>query len=145
VSLQVKLGSISADLGRHLLADVAREHDLVARSVFCGHPAHVLKCEALLPASFDESAIQSFEHFDERERQRALRNPASPVRLLLKQIAVSARRADYLVVLGAPALDEIFEHDVVMPLGAIHLGPEGEPVRVYRVPPSRGEQVAGAP
>jgi hypothetical protein len=141
----MKLGSISADLGRHLLADVAREHDLVMPDVFCGHPAHVLRCSARVPTTPDPSAIQRFEHQTEAERQRTLRDPSSPVHLLFAQIALAARRADYLVVLEAPELGAVFERDVVAPLGATAVGAPGEPVRVYRLPASRGEQLAGAP
>lgn len=135
VSLQTKLGSVSADLGRHLLADVARRNDLVAAEVFCGHPAHVLVCQPPVPPSYDGSAVQRFEHLEPQDQRRALDDATSPIRQSFAEIARSAPHSDYLLVLGAPLLDETFDRDVVAPLGATLLGPPGAPVRTYRLPP----------
>jgi hypothetical protein len=137
ISLDVKLGALSVDLGRHVLADVARQHDLVAPEVFCSHPAHVLRCSDVLPPTADLGAVQQFEHLADAERQHALSDGASPVRRSLDRMRHDAASAGYLLVLGAKELDPAFDRFVVQPLAAELLAPQGEPLRAYRLPRER--------
>jgi hypothetical protein len=146
VSLQIKLGSLSADLGRHILADVARRHDLVAPEVFCGHPAHVLRCQKSVPAGYDESPIQEFEHLSWSERRRALNDPRGALGKTFAQMVEGAKQTDYLLVVGAAPLDDAFNSRVLVPLGASLLGPADGPVRAYRLPGAgRPEAPVSAP
>lgn len=133
VSLRVKLGAVSADLGRHLIADVARRRDLVAGTVFCTHPAHVLQCTAAAPPVADEGAVQSFEHLNENAQRAALADPESAIRKSFVAMRAQAESSKYLLVIGATSLNAAFERYVTSPLGARLLSPESDALRVYEV------------
>jgi hypothetical protein len=131
LSLRVKLGAVSADLGRHLLADVARRRDLVAGTVFCTHPAHVLRCTAEAPPIGDEDAIQAFEHLSSVAQSQALTNPGSPIRSSFEQVKPKAARLRYWLVLDDATLGPAFDRFVAAPLGARLLSNPSDPIRVY--------------
>lgn len=133
VSLQIKLGSVSADLGRHLLADVARRRNWITAEVFCGHPGHVLRCGSRVPPGYDASSIEDFEQMTRTEQLASLADDASEIRRTFDQIRGGAASTPYVLVLGAPELDGSFQRFVLSPLGAVQLG-GGGPVRAYRIP-----------
>lgn len=137
ISLQIKEGSLSADLGRHLLSDVARRRDLVIGKVFCGHPAHPLRCLPGLEQMADEAPVEQWEHMSDVERGAALRDPASPVRTMFDEIASQARCADYLLVLGSPTLDPALMRYVIEPLGAHAIGDVHGAVHAYALPSAK--------
>jgi hypothetical protein len=133
-SLQVKYGSLSADLGRHLLGDLARTSGLVAGSVFCGHPAHVVRCTSQTPDMPDLSGVQDFEHLSAERRRAALADASSSIVRSLESMRQRAERDHYLLVLRSPDLDAAFEERVIRPLHAERIdGAEGI-VAAYRVP-----------
>jgi hypothetical protein len=134
VSLQIKLGSVSVDLGRHLLADIARKRDFVSNGVFCGHPGHVIRCEPGVPHGYDASSIEDFEAFDREKQRSLLEDPRSEIRRTLEEIRNRTIGTPYLLVLGAPELDAAFERFVLVPLGAVRLNVGVGPVRAYRIP-----------
>jgi hypothetical protein len=134
ISLRVKNSALSVDLGRHVLADLAREHELVMGEVFCTHPAHVVQCTSLVPPMADLSAIQAFEHQSGTEQAASLADPHSTIRRSFDAMRTVAPHADYLLVVGADALDAAFARHVVAPLGAVALSNTPAPVRAYRMP-----------
>lgn len=134
VSLQVKHGSLSADLGRHVLDDVALRRDLVMPDVFCSHPAHPLVCKPLLPGGFNESLVEDYEHLSPAMRRASLRDPHSAIRRAFRQVVQNARRAQYLVVLTRRTLRSAFQDNVLRPLGAQRVGSGPGPLLVYRLP-----------
>jgi hypothetical protein len=133
VSLRVKYGAVSADLGRHLLGDLARQSDLVAGTVFCDHPAHVLRCTERVPNMPDLSGVQDFEHLTAAEQERALGDPASGIRRSFDTMRERARGSRYLVVLHAPELDRAFARYVLLPLHARLWAGKGELVSAYEL------------
>ena len=132
-SLRIKMGAVSADLGRHVLADVARRRDLIAGTVFASHPAHVLRATSQAPPVASGSAVQGFEHLSASERAAALGNPNSPIRRGFEQMRREAQPFHYLLVVGEPSLNAAFERFVTEPLGARLLSPAGDALRVYAV------------
>jgi hypothetical protein len=134
VALRVKMGAVSADLGRHLLADVARRHELVTGNVFANHPGHVLLATNAAPRVADLSAIQAFEHLNATEQAGALANPDSAIRRAFEQMQQEARAFHYLLVIAEPKLDAAFERYVTQPLGAQLSGPRADPLHVYVIP-----------
>ncbi|MEP7053215.1 MAG: hypothetical protein ABJB12_22820 [Pseudomonadota bacterium] len=131
LSLRVKLGAVSADLGRHLLADVARRRELVAGTVFCSHPAHVLRCTSRTPPVGSEDAIQAFEHLSSVARGQALTNPRSPIRVSFEEVKPQAAKLRYWLVLDDSTLGPAFDRFVAAPLGARLLSNPADPIRVY--------------
>lgn len=146
VSLSVKNGALSADLGRHVLAELALRRDLVMPEVFCSHPAHPLRCKPSLPAGFDESLVEDYEHLSPAARRASLADPRSSIRRAFRQVVHNAARADYLLVLMVDPLRRAFHHDVIRPLHAQLIGSDRSPLLVYRVPHAArsAEQRAGA-
>jgi len=133
IALQMKMGSLSADLGRHVLSDIARKRDLVIGKVFCGHPAHAVRCTKLTPKVHDDGPIETFEAMTDAQRNVALRDPGSPIRSTFRQIVELAPRCEYLLVSGSPILDAAFEAHVVRPLHAQRLDKSAGQLRVYRL------------
>ncbi len=134
VSLSIKHGALSADLGRHVLADVALRRNLVMPEVFCSHPAHPLVCKSALPSPFDESLIEEYEHLPPAARRASLADPHSAIRRAFGQIVNKAASADYLVVLMVRPLQRAFHYDVIRPLGARLVGSDPGPLLVYKLP-----------
>lgn len=140
VTLDMKLGSLSCDLGRSLLSDVARRRDAMGGVTFCGHPGHPVRCTSPRLATHDSWPAERFADLSSDEQRRALADPASPIREMLRHIVHFARGADYLAVLPWPPLDAAFQEHVVRELGAEGVGATDGPLGLYRVPqPSGGD------
>ena len=144
-SLRVKYGTLSADLGRHLLGDLSRTSGLVSGSVFCGHPAHVVRCTSRTPDIPDLSGVQDFEHLGPERRRAALADPQSSIVRSLDSMRQRAEEAEYLLVLHAPELDDAYDERVIRPLRAVRIDTIGGMVSAYRVPrPVDGKYLASA-
>jgi hypothetical protein len=138
VWLQTKLGTLSVDLGRYLLADVARRGDLVSELLFCSHPAHPIRCTTRAPRKYDDSALEDFEKMTASEQREALAQPSSPIRGMFRVIVSRARGSDYLMVLRSTNLDAALDEYVLAPLGATPLDAQSDgPVRTFRLLPHR--------
>ena len=144
-SLRVKYGTLSADLGRHLLGDLARTSGLVSGSVFCGHPAHIVRCTSRTPGMPDLSGIQDFEHLSPERRRAALADPQSSIVRSLDSMRQRAEEAQYLLVLHAAELDDAYDERVIRRLHAVRIDTIGGIVSAYRVPhPVDGKYLASA-
>src|SRR5207244_1508947 len=95
-TLDLKLGSISADLGRYLLADIARHHDAVTGNLFYGHPVFPVQGTLETPSVPDPTPVQAFAHFTPEERAAALADPKSPIQAYFAESREKAKLARYI-------------------------------------------------
>jgi hypothetical protein len=137
VTLRIKLGAVSADLGRHLLADVARRGSLISGNVFCSHPAHVLRCPSA-PGAGETNAVQSFEHLSAERQRQALLDESSDIRRSFGAMQRDAKAFRYWLVLGQAPLADAFQRYVAEPLGAKLLSRPDNPMRIYALPGAGG-------
>jgi hypothetical protein len=138
VVLDLRLGSLAADLGRHVLADVARRRDLVMPDVFCGHPAHPLRCSPRLPVRVGEDEVERAHRPLQLDRGPAVSD--DDLRRMFERVREQAARADYLLVVSSDDLLAAFEANVATPLGASRISPAHSRLGVYAMPGFRGSR-----
>ena len=145
VALDLKLGAVSADLGRYLGADIARRHDAVTGNLFVGNPVFPVLGTAETPLLADPTPVQSFSHMDSAEQSAAIADPESPLRHFFDDTVAHARSARYLVVIPNPLLDDAFRKYVVVILGARLAKGSTPGLPVYELPVPLDHAVAAAP
>jgi hypothetical protein len=144
VSLDLKLGTVSADLGRYLGADIARRHDAITANVFYGNPVFPLLGTAQSPTLADITPVQSFSHLSAAEQSAWLADEASPIRRFFDDTIVNAAGARYMVVIPYPPLDDAFRVHVLAKMGARLAKGSTSVLPIYELPQRIDSAVADA-
>ena len=138
VPLDLKLGSLTADLGRYFGADVARRHDAVTANVFVGNPVFPLLETRETPKLADVTPVEAFARMSSTEQSRALNDKKSPIRRFFADTVTHARGAQYLVVVPKPELEDALREFVIRPLDAHPARGFSSALPVYEIPAPRG-------
>jgi hypothetical protein len=132
--LDLKLGSVSADLGRYLIADIARRHEAITGNLFYGHPVFPVQGTSITPALPDPTPVQDFAHMSDAERASALADPKSSIRHYFDDSCEKAKGARYIAVVPYGPLDEAFRVHVLTRLGATPAKGSSPLLPIYELP-----------